>query len=145
MSAFKHSAVSFGTSDTPPPEAGRNIGPISLHNAIGPAGSLARAVSRTPSCRWRLRAASIWRALYRSRLWSLGTLWLRHRPCATHPRRRLAGCLRTPQHLLAGARYVQPRGFQRPQGLRMALPINPLVSLFWHVLVLGVGFDELIR
>src|SRR5215217_5939842 len=34
MSAFKHSAVSFGTSDTPPPEAGRNIGPISLHNAI---------------------------------------------------------------------------------------------------------------
>jgi hypothetical protein len=36
MSAFKHSAVSFGTSDTPPPEAGRNIGPISLHNAIIP-------------------------------------------------------------------------------------------------------------
>src|SRR5215213_737572 len=34
MSAFKHSAVSSGTSDTPPPEAGRNIGPISLHNAI---------------------------------------------------------------------------------------------------------------
>ena len=34
MSAFKHSAVNFGTSDTPPLEAGRNIGPISLHNAI---------------------------------------------------------------------------------------------------------------
>jgi hypothetical protein len=34
MSAFKHSAVNFGTSITPPPEAERNMGPISLHSAI---------------------------------------------------------------------------------------------------------------
>src|SRR5918997_3250985 len=35
MSAFKHSAVGFGTPDIPPPSWGRSIGPISLHNAIG--------------------------------------------------------------------------------------------------------------
>jgi hypothetical protein len=35
VSAFKHSAVSFGTPDMPPPDVGSNIGPISLHNAIG--------------------------------------------------------------------------------------------------------------
>jgi hypothetical protein len=34
MSAFMHSAVSFGTPDMPPPGVGRSIGPISLHNAI---------------------------------------------------------------------------------------------------------------
>jgi hypothetical protein len=36
MSACKHSAVSFGTSDMPPPDVGSTIGPISLHNAIEP-------------------------------------------------------------------------------------------------------------
>ncbi len=35
MFAFKHSAVSFGTPDMPPPDVGSSIGPISLHNAIG--------------------------------------------------------------------------------------------------------------
>jgi hypothetical protein len=34
MSAFKHSAVSFGAPDMPPPDVGGSIGPISLHNAI---------------------------------------------------------------------------------------------------------------
>jgi hypothetical protein len=34
MSAFMHSAVGFGTPDTPPPGLGSTIGPISLHNAI---------------------------------------------------------------------------------------------------------------
>jgi hypothetical protein len=34
MSAFMHSAVSFGTPDMPPPDVGSSIGPISLHNAI---------------------------------------------------------------------------------------------------------------
>src|SRR5215211_3462351 len=34
MSAFKHSAVSFGTPDMPPPDVGSTIGPISLHNAL---------------------------------------------------------------------------------------------------------------
>jgi hypothetical protein len=34
MSAFKPSAVSFGTPDMPPPDVGSSIGPISLHNAI---------------------------------------------------------------------------------------------------------------
>jgi hypothetical protein len=36
MSAFMHSAVSFGTPDMPPLGLGSSIiGPISLHNAIG--------------------------------------------------------------------------------------------------------------
>ena len=35
MSAFKHSAVGFGTPDMSPTSWGRSIGPISLHNAIG--------------------------------------------------------------------------------------------------------------
>src|SRR5215217_4592116 len=35
MSAFMHSAVSFGTPDMPPPGVESSIGPISLHNAIG--------------------------------------------------------------------------------------------------------------
>src|SRR5215211_2432767 len=35
MSAFKHSAVSFGMPDMPPPDVGSTIGPISLHNALG--------------------------------------------------------------------------------------------------------------
>jgi hypothetical protein len=34
MSAFMHSAVSFGTPDMPPPGVGSSIAPISLHNAI---------------------------------------------------------------------------------------------------------------
>ena|SRR5215212_11103291 len=34
MSAFKHSAVRFGTPDTRSPDVGSSIGPISLHNAI---------------------------------------------------------------------------------------------------------------
>ena len=34
MSAFMHSAVSFGTPDMPPSGLGSTIGPISLHNAI---------------------------------------------------------------------------------------------------------------
>ena len=34
MSVFKHSAVSFGTPDMPPPDVGSNKGPISLHNAL---------------------------------------------------------------------------------------------------------------
>jgi|SRR5215211_7486775 len=37
MSAFKHSAVSFGTLDMPPPDVGSTKGPISLHNALDPA------------------------------------------------------------------------------------------------------------
>src|SRR5215211_168786 len=32
---FKHSAISFGVPDMPPPDVGRSMGPISLHNAIG--------------------------------------------------------------------------------------------------------------
>jgi hypothetical protein len=35
MSAFMHSAVSFGTPDMLPPGVGSSLGPISLHNAIG--------------------------------------------------------------------------------------------------------------
>src|SRR5215218_3977224 len=31
---FKHSAISFGAPDMPPPDVGRSMGPISLHNAI---------------------------------------------------------------------------------------------------------------
>src|SRR5215211_3578731 len=31
---FKHSAISFGVPDMPPPDVGRSMGPISLHNAI---------------------------------------------------------------------------------------------------------------
>ena len=34
MSAFKHRALSFRTTDVPPPEVGSSIGPISLLNAI---------------------------------------------------------------------------------------------------------------
>jgi hypothetical protein len=34
MSAFMHSAVSFGMPNMPPPDVGSSIGPISLHNAI---------------------------------------------------------------------------------------------------------------
>jgi hypothetical protein len=36
MSAFMHSAVSFGTPDMPPSGVGSSIGPISLHTAIEP-------------------------------------------------------------------------------------------------------------
>ena len=32
---FKHSAISFGAPDMPPPDVGSSIGPISLHKAIG--------------------------------------------------------------------------------------------------------------
>jgi len=32
---FKHSAISFGVPDMPPPDVGRSMGPISLHYAIG--------------------------------------------------------------------------------------------------------------
>src|SRR5215213_1359168 len=31
---FKHSAISFGVPDMPPPDVGSSIGPISLHIAI---------------------------------------------------------------------------------------------------------------
>jgi hypothetical protein len=34
MSAFMHSAVSFGMPNMPPPDVGSSIGPIALHNAI---------------------------------------------------------------------------------------------------------------
>jgi hypothetical protein len=43
MSAFKHRAVNFQTSEVPPPDAASSIGPISLHNAIG--GFLAAVAS----------------------------------------------------------------------------------------------------
>jgi serine phosphatase RsbU (regulator of sigma subunit) len=36
MAPFKHSAVSFGVSETPPLDDRKSTGPISLHNAIGP-------------------------------------------------------------------------------------------------------------
>src|SRR5215211_1026504 len=32
---FKHSAISFGVPDMPPPDVGSSMGPISLHKAIG--------------------------------------------------------------------------------------------------------------
>jgi hypothetical protein len=34
MITFKHSAVGFGTLETPTPDKRRSRGPISLHNAI---------------------------------------------------------------------------------------------------------------
>ena len=45
MSAFMHSAVSFGTPDMLPPGVGSSLGPISLHNAI------VEARSRRPNFR----------------------------------------------------------------------------------------------
>src|SRR5215217_2925649 len=50
MSAFKHSAVRFGTPDTRSPDVGSSIGPISLHNAI-------RRSHRAPSTRALLKGA----------------------------------------------------------------------------------------
>jgi hypothetical protein len=46
VSAHKHSAVSFGTPNTPSPDAGRSKGPISLHNALGVHGRSGDALHR---------------------------------------------------------------------------------------------------
>src|SRR5215204_145565 len=46
MFAFKHSAVSFGTPDMPPPGLGSSIGPISLHNAICRSPQASRCVRK---------------------------------------------------------------------------------------------------
>src|SRR5215212_5926194 len=49
MSAFKHSAVRFGTPDTRSPDVGSSIGPISLHNAISDEEGNVRKLYEVPT------------------------------------------------------------------------------------------------